>query len=67
MHFQVMTWNLENLFLVGEKSGPKTDKIYKEKMQNLATTILAIAPDVLAVQEVGNPKAFTDLQQQDEC
>jgi endonuclease/exonuclease/phosphatase family metal-dependent hydrolase len=63
MRFQVMTWNLENLFIVGHESGPKTNEIYREKLDNLASTILAIMPDVLAVQEVGSPEAFTDLQQ----
>lgn len=63
VRFQVMTWNLENLFLAGQPSGPKTTEIYEQKMKNLATTILSIAPDVLAVQEVGDPAAFTDLQQ----
>jgi predicted extracellular nuclease len=61
--FQVMTWNLENLFLAEQPSGPKTAEIYEQKMKNLATTILSIAPDVLAVQEVGDPAAFDDLQQ----
>jgi endonuclease/exonuclease/phosphatase family metal-dependent hydrolase len=63
VRFQVMTWNLENLFLVGDASGPKTNEIYEQKMKNLVATISNIAPDVLAVQEVGNPAAFTDLQQ----
>ena len=63
VRFQVMTWNLENLFLTGQPSGPKTVGIYEQKMNNLATTILSIAPDVLAVQEVGDPAAFADLQQ----
>jgi endonuclease/exonuclease/phosphatase family metal-dependent hydrolase len=60
--FTVMTWNIENLFPVGHPSGPKTQQLYERKMQNLAHTILAIAPDVLALQEVGDPQSFADLQ-----
>jgi endonuclease/exonuclease/phosphatase family metal-dependent hydrolase len=60
--FNVMTWNLENLFPVGHPSGPKTQEIYEKKMKNLATTVLGIAPDVLCVQEVGDPKTFADFQ-----
>src|SRR5258706_8443100 len=60
--FNVMTWNLENLFPVGHPSGPKTPEIYEKKMNNLSTTVLGIAPDVLCVQEVGDPKTFADFQ-----
>ncbi len=61
--FNVMTWNLENLFPVGHISGPKTPELYEQKMKNLSHTILGIAPDILAVQEVGDPASFADLQQ----
>lgn len=60
--FTVMTWNLENLFPVGHASGPKTKAIYEQKMKNLAQTVLGIAPDVLALQEVGDPATFADFQ-----
>jgi len=58
----VMTWNLENLFPVGHASGPNSRDIYERKMRNIAQTVLAIAPDVLGVQEVGDPATFADLQ-----
>jgi endonuclease/exonuclease/phosphatase family metal-dependent hydrolase len=58
--FQVMTWNVENLFRVGE-GGPKTDNEYRQKLQGLADVILTIAPDVLALQEIGSPEALNDL------
>jgi endonuclease/exonuclease/phosphatase family metal-dependent hydrolase len=60
--FNVMTWNVENLFPAGHASGPKTPELYEQKMKVLAQTILSIAPDVLALQEVGNPETFADLQ-----
>lgn len=62
IRFTVMTWNLENLFPAGHPSGPKSPDIYERKMQTIAKTILAIAPDVLAVQEIGDPASFADLQ-----
>lgn len=55
------TWNLENLFRPGESAGPSSDSAYDEKLTALATTIEQIAPDVLAVQEVGDPDALDDL------
>lgn len=60
--FSVMTWNLENLFPVNHVSGPKSPEIYDRKLRNIAQSILAIAPDVLGVQEVGDPACFADLQ-----
>ncbi|MEP7288163.1 MAG: endonuclease/exonuclease/phosphatase family protein [Chloroflexota bacterium] len=60
--FNVMTWNVENLFPAGHPSGPKTVELYERKMATLTSTILGIAPDVLAVQEVGDPATLADLQ-----
>jgi endonuclease/exonuclease/phosphatase family metal-dependent hydrolase len=60
--FIVMTWNVENLFPAGHSSGPATPEIYEQKMRNLSMTILGIAPDILALQEVGDPECFADLQ-----
>lgn len=59
--FKVMTWNVENLFLVGEESGPKTAEAYTQKLRSLAHVILALDPDVLALQEIGNPAALDEL------
>jgi endonuclease/exonuclease/phosphatase family metal-dependent hydrolase len=56
-----MTWNIENLFQVGGEGGPKTETEYQEKLQSLADVILSLAPDVLALQEIGSPEAFNDL------
>lgn len=62
INFTVMTWNLENLFPAGHAPGPDDTEAYERKMGNLASTILSIEPDVLAVQEVGAPAPFSDLQ-----
>src|SRR5215510_13102502 len=59
--FKVMTWNLENLFKPGHASGPPTQAIYDQKLQGLAATINAQAPDALALQEIGDPAALDDL------
>jgi endonuclease/exonuclease/phosphatase family metal-dependent hydrolase len=55
------TWNLENLFKPGAASGPTTPQAYQAKLDGLAATIAELNPDVLAVQEVGDPEALTDL------
>jgi hypothetical protein len=58
--FKVMTWNVENLFRVGE-SGPTTSAAYDTKLKGLAKAINEQAPDALAVQEIGDRAALDDL------
>jgi endonuclease/exonuclease/phosphatase family metal-dependent hydrolase len=58
----VATWNLENLFRPGGDAGPATDERYDAKLTALQTVIERLAPDVLAVQEVGEPEALEDLR-----
>jgi endonuclease/exonuclease/phosphatase family metal-dependent hydrolase len=58
---RIGTWNLENLFRPGGDAGPTTDEAYQAKLAALAATITDLAPDVLAVQEVGEPEALDDL------
>jgi endonuclease/exonuclease/phosphatase family metal-dependent hydrolase len=58
---KIGTWNLENLFLPETPGGPTTEEAYQAKLAALAETISALAPDVLAVQEVGDPVALDDL------
>ena len=54
MTLTIATWNLENLFLPGSESGPPDQETFERKLDALAATITEIAPDVLAVQEVGD-------------
>lgn len=54
------TWNLENLFRPGG-DGPPDQAAYDTKLDALRDTITAFGPDVLAVQEVGDPAALDDL------
>src|SRR5689334_18939233 len=61
---KIATWNLENFFRPGGGSGPTTDQAYRDKLEHLTQTITAIDPDVLAVQEVGQPEALEDLRAQ---
>lgn len=56
----VGTWNLENLFRPGA-DGPSEADEYDAKLDALAQTIVDLDPDVLAVQEVGDPAALDDL------
>ncbi|MGL5823477.1 MAG: endonuclease/exonuclease/phosphatase family protein, partial [Nocardioides sp.] len=60
---RIGTWNLENLFRPGGPSGPASDGVYQGKLDSLAATITELSPDVLAVQEVGDPDALDDLAQ----
>lgn len=57
----VGTWNLENFFQPGNAAGPDSAETYEAKLDALSGTITELAPDVLAVQEVGDPKALDDL------
>src|SRR3954454_2977472 len=52
----IATWNLENLFRPGADAGPTDEDAYDAKLAALAHMIEQIAPDVLAVQEVGDPR-----------
>jgi endonuclease/exonuclease/phosphatase family metal-dependent hydrolase len=59
---RIGTWNLENFARPGVlEGGPTTDGAYDAKLASLAETITALDPDVLAVQEVGDPNALQDL------
>ncbi len=61
MVLKVMTWNVENLFRPGGPSGPTSEASYQAKLAGLAATINQQAPDLLAVQEIGDPDALGDL------
>ncbi|WP_405139632.1 endonuclease/exonuclease/phosphatase family protein [Sphaerisporangium sp. NBC_01403] len=57
----VGTWNVENLYRPGGEYGPHDAVAYQKKIAALAGTITAMGPDVLGVQEVGQPEALADL------
>lgn len=57
----IATWNLENLFRPGDDATPESAAAYQSKLKALVATITELAPDVLAVQEVGDPTAVADL------
>jgi endonuclease/exonuclease/phosphatase family metal-dependent hydrolase len=61
MVVRIGTWNLENLFRPAGGADPATDPGYQAKLAALAEVIVAIAPDVLAVQEIGDVDALADL------
>ena len=64
MVVRVGTWNLENLFRPGGPAGPGTQGAYAAKLAALAAVITAAAPDVLAVQEVGDIEALSDAMRE---
>lgn len=58
---RVATWNLENLFAPPAGAPTTIEQAYEAKLATLSATISALAPDVLAVQEIGPPPAIDDL------
>ena len=61
--FKVMTWNVENLFRPGPGAGQPEQQRFQQKLQLLANVINQLAPDVVALQEVGGLEPLSDLQQ----
>ncbi|MEV5514421.1 endonuclease/exonuclease/phosphatase family protein [Streptomyces flaveolus] len=55
------TWNLENLYRPGGRFGPRDRAAYEAKLETLADTVGRLGPDLLGVQEVGDPLALGDL------
>lgn len=61
--FRVMTWNVENLFGVGDEDGPETAVELSNKIESLRAVIDAQRPHVAALQEIGSEAALAQLQQ----
>lgn len=61
--FRVMTWNVEDLFDVGNEDGPATEADLAAKIESLQAVIDAQRPDVVALQELG-PQAVVERLQQ---
>jgi len=59
----VATWNLENLFRPAADADAARRQVYQDKLDSLAASINGLAPDVLAVQEVGDDAAVEDLRE----
>lgn len=57
----VGTWNLENLYRPGGLFGPRDQTAYETKLASLAAVITELDPDLLGLQEIGEPVALTDL------
>ncbi|WP_419994610.1 endonuclease/exonuclease/phosphatase family protein [Streptomyces boninensis] len=55
------TWNLENLYRPGGPFGPPDKAAYEAKLDAIAAVVDRLRPDILAVQEVGDPGALADL------
>ncbi len=63
---RVVTWNVENLFspaLAGADTTGRPDRdAYGAKLSTLTDVVAALAPDVVALQEVGDEGALDDLR-----
>ncbi|AIR97806.1 endonuclease/exonuclease/phosphatase family protein [Streptomyces glaucescens] len=57
----VGTWNLENLYRPGGLFGPRDRPAYDTKLAALAAVITELDPDLLGLQEIGEPVALADL------
>ncbi|OSZ56938.1 endonuclease [Streptomyces pharetrae CZA14] len=57
----VGTWNLENLYRPGGLFGPRDQSAYETKLAALAAVITELDPDLLGLQEIGEPVALADL------
>jgi endonuclease/exonuclease/phosphatase family metal-dependent hydrolase len=57
-----MTWNVENLFDVGDEDGPDTQAELKAKVESLRSVIDEQKPHVLGLQEIGSESALGKLQ-----
>jgi len=58
-----MTWNIENLFRPAPGAAQPEEQRFQQKLQLLANVINQLAPDVVALQEVGGLEPLGDLQQ----
>src|SRR5690349_17149582 len=58
-HFRVATYNLENY--LDESTETRTAKSLESKAK-IQESILALKPDLLAVQEIGSATAFQNLR-----
>ena len=57
----VGTWDIENLFRPGGVFGPGTRQGYEAQPEALKTKMEAVAPEVLAVEKIGELAAPGDL------
>jgi endonuclease/exonuclease/phosphatase family metal-dependent hydrolase len=61
--FKTMTWNVENLFRPEPGATQPDRQRFQRKLELLAGVINQLAPDVVALQEVGGEEPLHDLQQ----
>ena len=59
---RVMTWNVENWFMPGGTAGVTDSGLWNQKLANLAEMITAHRPDVIGLQEIGDPAALAALK-----
>ena len=60
--FRVLSWNVEDLFDVGDADGHDTQAELKAKIESLRSLIDEQGPHLLALQEIGSKAALGRLQ-----
>jgi endonuclease/exonuclease/phosphatase family metal-dependent hydrolase len=61
--FKIMTWNVENLFRPSPGAPAEDQQRFQDKLTLLSVVITQLAPDVVALQEVGGDEPLLDLQE----
>lgn len=61
--FKIMTWNVENLFRPSPGASAEDQQRFQDKLTLLAVVITQLAPDMVALQEIGGDEPLFDLQQ----
>jgi hypothetical protein len=56
--FTVMTWNVENLFDLGDEDAPATQAELKAKIESLSAVVDEQKPHVPGLQEIGSESAL---------
>src|SRR5262245_17551242 len=62
-NFEVMTWNVENLFRPAAGAAPPEQQRFQQKLNLIAGVINQQAPDSVALPEIGGQEPLLDLQQ----
>jgi endonuclease/exonuclease/phosphatase family metal-dependent hydrolase len=60
--FTLMTWNVENFFSPSAGADAAAKQAFEQKVEALKAVIIGQAPDIVALQEVGDAEAFESLR-----
>jgi endonuclease/exonuclease/phosphatase family metal-dependent hydrolase len=60
--FTMLSWNVANFFSLAADADTELRQAFKQKVEELKNIITAQAPDIVGLQEVGDPEAFETLR-----